>query len=68
MGNIIKMIGSLLAGLGLASIVPTTDLSTDATTPASDVSNWSSIIALGGIGVGVLFWAMAGKKITKMMK
>ena len=68
MGQIIKVLGTLLAGLGLSNLIPNNSLQADANTSAEDSSNWSTIIALGGLAVGMVMWSMFGKKISKMFK
>lgn len=63
MGSIIKMIGTLLAGIGLGSIMPEAELTPSAD---QDATNWLSTIAVGGIGVGMLlYWLLRKCKVIK---
>lgn len=64
MGSIIKMIGTLLAGVGLSSFIPNADLNAPADASADVQSSWMSVIAIGGVATGMLiFWILKKCKV-----
>ena len=68
MGKIISMIGTLLAGLGLSTIIPNDSLQPEVGTSAEDQANWSSILVVGSLVVGMFMWSMLGQKIKSIFK
>ncbi len=68
MAQIIKVLGTLFAGMGIGTIIPSSDLSAPAGTSAQNVANWPSIIAIGGVVMGILVYALFGKKLGKIFK
>lgn len=66
MGSIIKMIGTLLSGIGLGSLFSSTELTPGQDNTPEQVSNWTSIIAIGGVGLGMLmYWILRKVKVIK---